>query len=250
MGERPEKTRLDQELVTRGLVVSRARAADLVRRGEVSVDGATALKPAMPVSAATTIVLAPGAGAYVSRGALKLRPALAHFGFDAAGRVCLDVGASTGGFTEILLEAGARRVYAVDNGRGQLHPTLAADARVVSLEATDARTLDRGLIPEPMTAIVADVSFISLRKALPAALCLAAAGCWLIALVKPQFEAEPGIVRKDGTIVDPEMHASIVAHVESWLAAQPGWRVAGLMPSPVKGGDGNTEFLMGAVHGG
>jgi 23S rRNA (cytidine1920-2'-O)/16S rRNA (cytidine1409-2'-O)-methyltransferase len=250
MGERPQKNRLDQELVARGLVVSRARAADLIRRGEVQVDGVTALKPAMPVSADSTIALTPGAGAYVSRGALKLRPALGRFGFDAAGRACLDIGASTGGFTEVILQAGARRVYAVDNGQGQLHPILATDPRVVSLEATDARMLDRMLIPEPVTAIVADVSFISLRKALPAASRLAAAGCWLIALVKPQFEAEPGIVRKDGTIVDPEIHASIVARVESWLAAQPGWRIVGLMASPVKGGDGNTEFLMGAVYDG
>lgn len=250
MGEHLDRTRLDQALVARGLVVSRARALDLVRRGEVRVDGVTARKAAMPVSAGNRIELAPGAGDYVSRGALKLRPALQHFGFDPTDRVCLDVGASTGGFTEVLLGAGARRVYAVDNGRGQLHSSLAADPRVVSLEATDARALDRTLIPEPVAAIVADVSFISLRKALPAALRLAASGCWLIALVKPQFEAEPGVVRKDGTIADPAIHAAIVAEIENWLAAQAGWRVTGLMPSPVKGGDGNTEFLLGAINAG
>ncbi len=202
----------------------------------------------MLVAGSDAIEFDPGAGAYVSRGALKLAPALDHFGFDANGRICLDVGASTGGFTEVLLKRGAHRVYAVDNGRGQLHPSLAADTRVVSLEATDARTLDRAVIPEPVTAIVADVSFISLRKALPAALRLAAAGCWLVALVKPQFEAEPGTVRKDGTIADPAVHRRIVGELEAWIAAVPGWRLAGTIPSAVKGGDGNTEFLMAATH--
>lgn len=248
MADAPEKQRLDVALVTRGLVVSRARARDIIKRGEVRVDGAVAHRTAMMVRAATRIELAPGAGAYVSRGALKLRPALTSFGFDPGGRVCLDVGASTGGFTEVLLQGGAARVYAVDNGRGQLHADLMADPRVVSLEEMDARRLDVEFIPEPIAALVADVSFISLRKALPASLALAAPGCWLVALIKPQFEAEPGWIPKDGVITDTDVHADVVGAVVEWLAGVPGWRVLGTVESALKGGDGNTEFLVGAIH--
>lgn len=248
MADTNDKQRLDVALVTRGLVVSRARARDIIKRGEVQVDGVVATRTAMMVKATTRIDLAPGAGAYVSRGALKLRPALAAFGFDPTDRICLDVGASTGGFTEVLLQGGAARVYAVDNGRGQLHADLLGDARVISLEEMDARRLDRAIIPEPVTALVADVSFISLRKALPAALDLAGPGCWLVALIKPQFEAEPAWVPKDGVISDGDVHADVIEAVVDWLAAVPGWRVLGTVESAVKGGDGNIEFLVGAVH--
>ena len=243
-----EKERLDQALVTRGLVVSRARARDLVLRGEVKVDGVIAAKPALRVGPAHRLALAPGAGDYVSRGAIKLRAALDHFGFDPAGRIGLDIGASTGGFTEVLLARGATRVYAVDNGVGQLHASLKSDARVISLEETDARRLTRAEIPEPVGALVADVSFISLAKALPAALLLAAPGCWLAGLIKPQFEAERTWIPKDGVITDPDVHADAVALVENWLRDLGGWRILGTLPSPIKGGDGNSEFLIGAIH--
>ncbi|MEZ5816680.1 MAG: TlyA family RNA methyltransferase [Hyphomicrobiaceae bacterium] len=240
------RQRFDQALVARGLVVSRARARDLILRGLVSIDGRIVTKPAMPVDAANLLAVADGAGDYVSRGALKLRAALKHFKVDPAGVVALDIGASTGGFTEVLLELGASRVYAVENGTNQLHERLRADNRVVSLERTDARRLDRQVVPEPIGAIVADVSFISLTKALPASLALAVAGSWSIALVKPQFEGEPGGVPRDGVVKDEQARTAAIERVAHFLEAA-GWRVLGSMPSPIDGGDGNVEFLIGAV---
>ena len=242
------RLRLDQALVERGLVRTRARARDLILRGLVAVGSRTAAKPAQLVSASDVVhVLTPDVD-YVSRGALKLAAALAHFQFEAQGRVGLDIGASTGGFTQTLLAAGTRKVYAVDNGRGQLHARLAGDPRVVSLEGLDARRLDNILIPEPVEALVADVSFISLAKALPAALDLAAPGCWLTALIKPQFELAPGDVPRDGIIKDAAVQAAAVARIEDWLSGISGWRVLGCIQSPIHGGDGNIEFLIGAVR--
>ena len=231
-------------------MVSRARARDLVLRGEVSVDGEVAGKPAMLVGPDTSIELAPGAGAYVSRGALKLAAGLDRFAIDVAGRVGLDIGAAQGGFTEVLPARGARKVYAVENGRGQLAEVLRGDLRVVSLEQTDARALSRELIVEPVGIIVADVSFISLLKVLPAGLALAASGAGLVALVKPQFETEPRHVGKDGVVRDVGVRAGAVATVEAWIDAQPGWRRLGSMPSPIEGGSGNAEFFIGAVYDG
>jgi 23S rRNA (cytidine1920-2'-O)/16S rRNA (cytidine1409-2'-O)-methyltransferase len=241
------RQRLDQALVARGLVPTRARARDLILRGEVSVDGTAASKPAAMVSDDTRLDLLGGPSDYVSRGSLKLRAALAHFGFDAGGRVALDIGASTGGFTEVLLQAGARSVYAVENGQGQLHPRLASDPRVHSLERTDARRLDTSLIPEPVAAIVADVSFISLTKVLPAALGLAARGCWLVALVKPQFEGDPHTIPRDGIVKDAAVRTAAVERIARFIAGQTGWRVTGSLVSPIHGGDGNVECLIGAV---
>ena len=245
---RQAKERLDQALVSRGLVISRARARDLVLRGEIKIDDVVAAKPASRVGPEQQLSLAPGAGDYVSRGAVKLRAALDHFGFDPAGRIGLDIGASTGGFTEVLLDRGAAKVYAVDNGVGQLHPSLMSDARVTSFEGTDARLLTHNEIPEPVGALVADVSFISLTKALPAALSLAAPGCWLVGLIKPQFEAGRTAIPRHGIVTDAQVHADVVAGVESWLRACAGWRNLGAIPSPIKGGDGNTEFLIGAIY--
>jgi 23S rRNA (cytidine1920-2'-O)/16S rRNA (cytidine1409-2'-O)-methyltransferase len=244
----PTRQRLDITLVTRGLVATRARARDLILRGEVLVAGEPAARPSRLVGPDETVALAGGAADYVSRGALKLRAALTHFALDPGGRVAVDVGASTGGFTEVMLAAGASRIYAVENGSGQLHPKLTADPRVISLEKTDARGLDHALIPEPAGAIVADVSFISLTKVLPAALALAAPGCWLVALVKPQFESEPGGVPRDGIVKDEAARMQAVAKVEAWIAGQRGWRFLGAIPSPIHGGDGNLEFLLAAVH--
>jgi 23S rRNA (cytidine1920-2'-O)/16S rRNA (cytidine1409-2'-O)-methyltransferase len=244
---RSNRQRLDQALVARGLVPTRARARDLILRGEVSIDGAAALKPAMLVSDAAQLDLLGGPSDYVSRGSLKLRAALAHFDFKADGRIALDIGASTGGFTEVLLQAGAQRVYAVENGQGQLHPRLVGDPRVHLLERTDARVLDRSLIAEPIAVIVADVSFISLTKALPAALRLAAPGCWLVALVKPQFEGDPHTTPRDGIVKNESARAAAVQRVALFVEAQPGWRIVGSLPSPIHGGDGNVEYLLGAV---
>lgn len=245
----PTRLRLDQALVARGLVPTRSRARDLILRGHVIVDAQTAAKPARLISAGDDVRIIATDVDYVSRGALKLAAALSHFHFEGQGRIGLDVGASTGGFTQTLLAAGARKVYAVDNGRGQLHARLTGDSRVVSLEGLDARRLDRTLIAEPVEALVADVSFISLAKALPAALDLAAPGCWLAALIKPQFELAPGDVPRDGIIKDAAVQAAAVAAIVDWLAGLPGWTVVGCIPSPIHGGDGNIEFLIGAVRG-
>jgi 23S rRNA (cytidine1920-2'-O)/16S rRNA (cytidine1409-2'-O)-methyltransferase len=197
-------------------------------------------------------VLALGSGALrnVSRGAAKLAAALRAFEFDAEGCTALDVGASTGGFTEVLLERGAKKVYAVDVGHGQLHASLRHNARVVSLEGCDARDLTRAAVFEPITAIVADVSFISLTKALGPALALAAPGAWLVALIKPQFEVGPKLVGKGGIVRDEAARLRAVEEVTAWLAAQDGWRLAGTIPSPIRGGSGNEEFLMGALYDG
>jgi 23S rRNA (cytidine1920-2'-O)/16S rRNA (cytidine1409-2'-O)-methyltransferase len=237
-------------LVERGLAVSRARARDLIRRGLVAVAGAVETKAGAAVAPDAEVQVAAGAGDHVSRGALKLNAALEHFRFSALGVVALDVGASTGGFTQVLLERGALRVYAVDVGHGQLHARLAEDPRVVSLERCDARSLDRTRIAEPVGAIVADVSFISLTKALPAALALAADPAWLVALVKPQFEAGRAAVGRGGVVRDPAARDRAVSLVRDWVAAQPGWRVVDVIPSPIAGGSGNQEFLLGAVRGG
>lgn len=239
------RTRLDAALAERGLVASRSRARDLILRGEVRVDGRPASKPGELVGPEQLIEAPQAAAHLVSRAGEKLAPALAHFAFPTAGAVALDVGASTGGFTEALLAAGARRVYAVDVGRDQLHPRLAADPRVVSLEGTDVRDLSRQTIPELVAAIVADVSFISLVKALPAALALSAPDAWLIALIKPQFEAGRAAVGAGGIVRDPQARDAAVAAVQTFLVAS-GWRVAGVIPSPLPGKDGNQEFLLGA----
>lgn len=239
--------RLDLALVARGLVPTRAKARDLIARREVTVDGLVASKAAMGVREGQAIAVDARAAAQVSRGAVKLAAALEHFGLDASGRTALDVGASTGGFTQTLLERSAARVYAVDVGRGQLHSTLAGDPRVVSLEDCDARVLDRALIPEAVGAIVADVSFISLTKALPAALALAAAGCWLVALVKPQFEVGRDGIGKGGVVRDEMRREQALRDVREWLATQPEWTVLGTTPSPIEGGSGNVEFLIAAV---
>lgn len=241
--------RLDLALVARGLVPSRSRARDLVLRGEVTVGGSPETDPARLVGPEAELALAPGAGQYVSRGALKLRAGLDAFGLEVAGLVALDIGAAHGGFTQVLLERGAARVYAVDNGRGQLDAGLAADPRVINLERTDARLLSRTQIPEPVDVLVGDVSFISLRKALSAALALTAPDAALAVLVKPQFEAGPGDVGKDGIVRSDDVRRRAVDGVRTWLAAT-GWRVVGDMRSPIAGGSGNVEFLIGARRDG
>jgi len=242
------RQRLDNALVARGLAESRSRAQDMIRLGDVRIGGKVVTRPALPVSADAPIEIADGVGRYVSRGALKLRHALDHFRLEAAGRCAIDIGASTGGFTELLLERGAERVYAVDVGRGQLHPRLRADPRVVNLERTDARRLDRVLIPAAVTAVVVDASFISATLVLPPALALTGPGCWLVTLVKPQFEAGREAVGKGGIVRDERARGAAVERVAGFLAGQPGWRLAGVTASPIEGGDGNQEFLLGACR--
>lgn len=242
--------RLDQMLVTRGLAPSRARAQDLIKRGFVSVGGTVCNKPAFDVKGDLVIAVAPEAPGYVSRGAEKLAAALARFGFDPMGRTALDIGASTGGFTEVLLEQGARRVYAVDVGTSQLHARLKDDPRVVSLENIDARALTPTEITESISAIVVDVSFISVTKVLGAVLPFASPGAWMVILVKPQFEVGRDNVGSGGIVRDEATRLGALAGVRDWLAAQPGWTVVGDMPSPILGGSGNAEFLLGARYDG
>lgn len=237
--------RLDKALLTRGLVPTRSRARDLIIRGAVSVSGVVERKPGALVAEDAPIVLAE-AGDYVSRGALKLEAALDAFGFDAEDRWALDVGASTGGFTEVLLRHGAAHVYAVDVGHAQLHEKLRGDPRVTSLEGVDARALTAEEIPQPVGAIVADVSFISLEKVLPSAMKFAAAGCWLAALVKPQFEAGRDAIGKGGLVRNEAIRDAQVTKIAAWLRQCAGWHVVGSIPSPIEGGSGNHEFLIGA----
>ncbi len=241
------KKRLDELLVEHGLAATRSRARDAILRGWVRVDDRVVTKAGADVDAQARLSVAAEAGTgYVSRGALKLKAALDHFGFDPDGRVALDAGASTGGFTQILLERGAARVYAVDVGHGQLHARVAARPEVVALEDQDIRALDRTLIPDAVTALVADVSFISLTKVLPGVMALTAPGCWLVALVKPQFEVGRSAVGKGGIVRDAAAREAAVSAVATLIADTPGWQVTGVLASPIAGGSGNIEYLVGA----
>jgi 23S rRNA (cytidine1920-2'-O)/16S rRNA (cytidine1409-2'-O)-methyltransferase len=242
-----KRSRLDVLLVERGLAATRSRASDLIRRGLVEVGGQVIVKPGAAVAHEATIKLAPEVASYVSRGAVKLIAALDHYGFVPAGLVALDAGAGTGGFTQVLLERGAARVFAVDVGRGQLDRHIATDPRVVALEACDVRSLTPELVPEPVEAIVADLSFISLAKALPTPLGLARRGAWLVALVKPQFEAGRASIGKGGIVRNCAARLAAVERVRDFIASE-GWTVRGVIPSPLAGGSGNREFLLGAVH--
>lgn len=236
-------TRADVYLVDHKFAASRSEAQAAIRAGTVTANGKRILKPAEPIADGAEIVYVK-AHPYVSRGALKLLAALDHFDLSPEGLICLDIGASTGGFTEVLLERGARRIYAVDVGHGQLRQKLVDDPRVVSLEGTDARILTSAHIAEPPGAVVVDVSFISLKLALPAALALARKA-WLIALVKPQFEAGRAAVGKGGIVKDEAAQSESVAAVIALLKKQK-WTVLGTIDSPIEGGDGNREFLVGA----
>lgn len=237
--------RLDQILVARGLAESRARAKAAIEAGGVTVNGAPARSASQTVAENADIAYA-DAHRWVGRGALKLDYALDLWPVAVEGRVVLDVGASTGGFTEVCLDRGAAAVFAVDVGFGQMHDRVSADPRVVNLERTDARDVSPELIPQPPSLIVCDASFISLTKVLPAALSLAAPGADLVTLVKPQFEADgPGGLGKKGVVKDPQAHAAAVERVRSWLEGQ-GWSVQATAESPIAGGDGNIEFLLWA----
>ncbi len=242
------RLRLDQALVERGLVRSRSRARDLIRRGRVTVAGRVIVRPSDEIDRAAPVAVADAEAQMVSRGALKLAAALDALGFDPAGRLALDVGASTGGFTQVLLARGARRVVAVDVGHGQLAPELAADPRVVSHEGLDARAITLETTGGAVGAITVDLSFIALSKALRPALGLAAPGAWLVALVKPQFEVGRAGVGKGGIVRDAALRNDAVAAVERWLGGE-GWTVAGRLVSPITGGSGNEEFLVGARRG-
>lgn len=238
------RSRLDQLLVARGLAESRSRAKAAIEAGGVTVDGAPA-KAASQSVAEDAVVTYADAHQWVGRGALKLDHALTLWPVEVDGRTVLDVGASTGGFTEVCLSRGAARVFAVDVGSGQMHPRVAADPRVVNLEQTDARDLTPGLIPQAPQLIVCDVSFIGLAKVLPAALDLAAPGADLVTLVKPQFEATGPGGGKKGVVKDPAVRQAALVSVSEWLEAR-GWAVQAATESPITGGDGNVEYLLWA----
>ncbi len=238
------RRRLDAELVRRGLVVSRSRAAEAIRAGRVLVDGAPAATPARQVAGAEAITVTGAPPRYVSRGGEKLAAALQHFRVDVTGRRALDAGASTGGFTDCLLQAGAARVYAVDVGRGQLAWSLRSDPRVTVLERTNIRSLAPEQLDGPVDVVTADLSFISLLTVAPAlARCADGTAADLLLLVKPQFEAGRGQVGKGGVVRDADVHERVVADVTTGLASA-GLPPLGVMRSPLRGADGNVEFFM------
>lgn len=237
--------RADQLLVARGLFESRAKAQAAIEAGNVIAGGEIVRKASQLIAEDAEISATP-AHPYVSRGALKLEAALDHFKISPKDKVCLDVGASTGGFTEVLLSRGAAKVYAVDTGTDQLHPRIKNDPRVVSLEQTDIRKLEDAAIPNDARLIVIDVSFISLELVIPKALQYAAPHAELIALIKPQFEAGREHAKK-GIVRDPDVHMAVCQRVELLVGRQ-GWRLRGTIPSPILGGDGNAEFLLYAEH--
>jgi len=244
------KQRADLLLVSTGLVESRAKAQALIMAGLVYAGTARVQKPGelLPDSAALTVKGQDHP--WVSRGGVKLAHGLAHFGFNPTGRTCLDIGASTGGFTDVLLTQGAKKVYAVDVGHGQLAWKLRSDARVNVLEKTNARQLTPAVIPDPIEALVCDASFIGLQIVLPAGLALCAPGAFAVALIKPQFEAGPEQVGKGGVVRDAAVHEAVCAKVLEWWSALPFWRVLGVERSPITGPEGNVEFLIGAVKDG
>ena len=240
-----KKERIDRLLVERGLFESRAKAQAAIEAGLVTVEEEPVHKASQEFADDAVLDASP-AHPYVSRGGVKLAAALDYFRFDPRGRICLDVGASTGGFTQVLLERGARRIYAVDVGRGQLHPSLRGRSDVASYEETDIRRMSPAAMRETPDLITVDVSFISLKQVLPAALKLVAHRTQLVALIKPQFEAGPVYVKK-GIVRDTSVHKAVRDEIVATVTSL-GWRVLGVIPSPITGGDGNAEFLLGAVR--
>lgn len=244
------KTRLDVALVERGLAETRAAAQRMVMAGLVFSGERRMEKAGQGVAPDAPLEVRGQPHPYVSRGGLKLARALDHFTIPVAGRIALDVGASTGGFTDCLLQRGAAKVYAVDAGTNQLAWKLRSDSRVVSMEKTNIRDVTRAEIPEPIDLIVCDASFIGLRTALPAALALAAPGAHLAALIKPQFEVGKGRVGKGGIVREPELHDEVCATISAWLVEQSGWTVLGVTESPIEGAEGNKEFLIAGLFSG
>jgi 23S rRNA (cytidine1920-2'-O)/16S rRNA (cytidine1409-2'-O)-methyltransferase len=238
------KRRADQLLVEQGLAESRAKAQALILAGLVSSAGRRVDKPGTALAADAELTLAGRDHPWVSRGGVKLAFALDHFAIDAAGKIALDIGASTGGFTDVLLAWGAARVYAVDVGRAQLAWKLRQNPRVVVHEGVNARYLTRAQIAEPVDLVTCDASFIGLTTVLPASLALTAECAALVALIKPQFEAGPAEVGKGGVVRDPAVHKAVCDRIAAWLDAQPGWHVVGITESPITGPAGNREFLI------
>jgi 23S rRNA (cytidine1920-2'-O)/16S rRNA (cytidine1409-2'-O)-methyltransferase len=243
------KIRADQLLVSRGLAESRTKAQALIMAGAVFSGEKKLAKAGDMLAEDAPLEVRGKEHPWVSRGGIKLAHGLEHFGFDVTGAVALDVGSSTGGFTDVLLTRGAAKVYAVDVGTNQLAWKLRQDPRVVVLEQTNARYLTSEQIPEPIDIVTCDASFISLSKVLESPLKLARTGAKLVALVKPQFEAGREEVGKGGVVRDPAVHERVCAEAADWVASQ-GWRVLGIAESPITGPEGNVEFLLGAIKDG
>jgi 23S rRNA (cytidine1920-2'-O)/16S rRNA (cytidine1409-2'-O)-methyltransferase len=243
------KSRADQLLVSRGLAESRTRAQALIMAGAVFSGERKLAKPGDILAEDAPLEVRGRDHPWVSRGGIKLDHGLTHFRFDVTGAVALDVGSSTGGFTDVLLSRGAAKVYAVDVGTNQLAWKLRQDLRVVVLEQTNARYLTSEQVPEPVDIVVCDASFINLHKVLEAPLKLAKPGAKLVALVKPQFEAAREEIGKGGVVRDPAVHERVCAEAAEWVASQ-GWRVLGVTESPITGPEGNVEFLLGAEKSG
>jgi 23S rRNA (cytidine1920-2'-O)/16S rRNA (cytidine1409-2'-O)-methyltransferase len=248
LGKSRRGQRLDAALVARGLVESRARASALILAGRVFSGERRLDKPGHQVADDLPLAVKGLDHPWVSRGGIKLAHALAEFAIDPTGLTALDVGASTGGFTDVLLKHGAARVYAVDVGQGQLAWTLRNDPRVVVLEKTNARHLTAAQVPEPVDLVVCDASFIGLETVLPAPLALAKPQARVVALIKPQFEVGRGRVGKGGVVRDPALHVEVCQRIEGWLTSM-GWRVLGVRQSPITGPEGNIEFLIAAERG-
>ena len=238
-------TRADQFLVEQGFAASRSEAQAAIRAGLVRVDGAVLDKPSRTVAEGAAIAYRKP-HPFVSRGGVKLAAALEQFSLSPDGRVALDIGASTGGFTDVLLAGGAEKVFAIDVGHAQMNPGLARDRRIIVRDGVNARDLTEQHVPQPPQAITADVSFIGLKLVLPPALAMAAGGAWLVALVKPQFEVGRDWIGKGGIVRDDEAQDAALKDIVSWLGGQKGWSVLGTMESPIQGGDGNKEFLIAA----
>jgi 23S rRNA (cytidine1920-2'-O)/16S rRNA (cytidine1409-2'-O)-methyltransferase len=241
------KIRLDQLLVDRGLAETRTKAQAVILAGQVFAGERRLDKPGQPVAADLGVTLRGAPHPWVSRGALKLVGALDRFALDVTGKTAIDVGSSTGGFTEVLLSRGAAKVYAVDVGKGQLAWALRNDPRVVVMEGRNARHLTAEDLPETPEVVVCDASFIGLATVLPAVLALAKPGALLVALIKPQFEVGKGRVGKGGIVREPELHAEVCERIRDWLANEMRWSVIGLTDSPITGQDGNREFLIAAT---
>jgi 23S rRNA (cytidine1920-2'-O)/16S rRNA (cytidine1409-2'-O)-methyltransferase len=241
------RVRLDRLLVDLGHCPSRARARALILAGHVRRDGRILDKPSALVAPDEKMEITGAENPWASRGGLKLSAALEHFAIDPAGARCLDIGASTGGFTDVLLSGGAACVVAVDVGHGQLIERLASDPRITLFERTDARSLTPDMVGGQVDLVVCDVSFISIRKAVGPALTLARSGARFVGLIKPQFEVGPGKVGGGGVVRDGELLERVRAEARDWLDDLPGWRCDGLIDSPVTGGDGTREFLLGGT---
>lgn len=241
-----KKMRADDALVTAGLAPTKSRAAAMILAGQVLLEGRPVQKAGQSIADPSKLTLKEKDHPWVSRGGLKLAKGLEHFKISLENHVVIDIGSSTGGFTDVALKNGAAKVYAVDVGKGQLDWKLRQDDRVVVLEGTNARYLTEAEIPEPVDAVVCDASFISLKTILPAPLALLKSGGVVIALIKPQFEVGKGNVGKGGVVRDPELHAAVIKDIEAWFAALEGFSVLGITESPITGPKGNKEFLIAA----